>query len=89
MLEVLDVDATDGSTVYVVDSYWLHQVWRLTSLVDNVIRWWTPLFVGGVTAGDPRDVGVGEAKGMVETSPWSGNWFWRTISGGPGGPRLG
>ena len=34
-------------------------------------------------------VGAGGAKGVVETNPWSGNGFWRTIGEGPGCVGLG
>ena len=37
MLEVLEVDVTNGSLVYVVEPYWLRRVWRLTS-DDTVMR---------------------------------------------------
>ena len=38
ILEVLEVDFTNGSMVSMVDTYWLRRVWRLTSLVGVVIR---------------------------------------------------
>ena len=34
-------------------------------------------------------LGLGWGVGAVATSPWTGNGFWSTMGGGPGGVGLG
>ena len=82
---MLEVDVIDGSTVSMVEPYWLRRVWRLT-LDDIVIRWRTLVSVGGATTGTARG---GGSRGWVETIPWCGRGFWRTMGGGLGGVGLG